>query len=130
MQDNVYFHDGKQSISGLAAEDVLGEDGMLSSVLGGYEKRSQQIEYSNFVDDIINGEDQIGVVEAGTGLGKSFAYLFPALKRTEQFVENGPVIISCYTKNLQDQLFYKDLPVIVDALDISVKAVKLKGRNN
>lgn len=130
VQDNVYFHDGKQSIGGLAAEDVLGEGGILSSVLDSYEKRSQQIEYSNFVDDIINGEAQIGVVEAGTGLGKSFAYLFPALKRTEQFVENGPVIISCYTKNLQDQLFYKDLPVIADALDISVKAVKLKGRNN
>jgi ATP-dependent DNA helicase DinG len=129
VQDNVYFHAGKQSVS-LNAEDVLGEGGILNKVLVGYEKRSQQIEYSNFIDDIINGEAQIGVVEAGTGLGKSFAYLFPALKRTEQFTENGPVIISCYTKNLQDQLFYKDLPVIADALDISVKAVKLKGRNN
>ncbi|MCK4904118.1 MAG: hypothetical protein KAS35_05455, partial [Candidatus Marinimicrobia bacterium] len=130
IQDNVYFHDGIKSIKSLAAEDVLGDGGMLNNVLDGYEKRSQQIEYSNFVDDIINGEDQIGVVEAGTGLGKSFAYLFPALKRTEQFVENGPVVISCYTKNLQDQLFYKDLPIITEALDIPVKAVKLKGRNN
>ena len=130
VQDNVYFHDGKQSINNLAAEDVLGEGGMLSNVLDGYEKRSQQIEYSNFVDDIINGEDKIGVVEAGTGLGKSFAYLFPALKRTEQFIDHGPVVISCYTKNLQDQLFYKDLPIIAEALDIPVKAVKLKGRNN
>ncbi|NHZ86287.1 MAG: hypothetical protein GWP19_10455 [Planctomycetia bacterium] len=130
VQDNVYLHNGKQSIKDLAAEDVLGEGGMLSNVLGGYEKRSQQIEYSNFVDDIINGEDKIGVVEAGTGLGKSFAYLFPALKRTEQFIDNGPVIISCHTKNLQDQLFYKDLPIITEALDIPVKAVKLKGRNN
>ncbi len=130
VQDNVYFHDGNQSITGLTAEDVLGENGTLSNVLDGYEIRSQQIEYSNFVDDIINGEDQIGVVEAGTGLGKSFAYLFPALKRTEQFTENGPVVISCYTKNLQDQLFYKDLPIIADSLNIPVKAVKLKGRNN
>ena len=130
IQDNVYFYDGIKSINSLAAEDVLGEGGMLNNVLDGYEKRSQQIEYSNFVDNIINGEDQIGVVEAGTGLGKSFAYLYPALKRTEQFVENGPVIISCYTKNLQDQLFYKDLPIITKALDIPVKAVKLKGRNN
>lgn len=130
IQDNVYFNDGIKSLENLSAEDVLGEGGLLSSVLNGYEKRSQQIEYSKFVDDIINGKDQIGVVEAGTGLGKSFAYLFPALKRTEQFVDKGPVIISCYTKNLQDQLFYKDLPVIADALNISVKAVKLKGRNN
>ena len=63
-------------------------------------------------------------------MGKSFAYLFPAIKRSEEFVENGPVIISCHTKNLQDQLFYKDLPVIAEALDIPLKAVKLKGRNN
>lgn len=129
-QDNVYVHDGIKSINSLGAEDVLGEGGMLNNVLDGYEKRSQQIEYSNFVDGIINGEDQIGVVEAGTGLGKSFAYLFPALKRTEQFVDNGPVVISCHTKNLQDQLFYKDLPIIAEALDIPVKAIKLKGRNN
>ncbi len=46
----------------------------------GTKNDSQQIEYSNFVDEIINGEEKIGVVEAGTGLGKSFAYLFPALK--------------------------------------------------
>ncbi|MEE8341292.1 MAG: exonuclease domain-containing protein, partial [Candidatus Neomarinimicrobiota bacterium] len=130
VYDNVYIHNGDQSIVEVDAEEVLGENGTLSSVLGGYEKRTQQIDYSNFVDEIINGEDQIGVVEAGTGLGKSFAYLFPALKRTEDFIENGPVIISCYTKNLQDQLFYKDLPVITEALNIPVKAVKLKGRNN
>ena len=128
--DNIYVHNGEKSINDVKAEEVLGEGGILSNVLKGYENRSQQIEYSNFVDDIINGEEKIGVVEAGTGLGKSFAYLFPALKRTEQFVDNGPVVISCYTKNLQDQLFYKDLPIIAEALDIPVKAVKLKGRNN
>ena len=44
--------------------------------------------------------------------------------------QDGPVVISCHTKNLQDQLFYKDLPIIAEALDIPVKAVKLKGRNN
>jgi len=130
IQDNVYYHDGVNSITDLSADDVIGEGGMLNNVLDGYEKRSQQIEYSNFVDEIINDEEKIGVVEAGTGLGKSFAYLFPAIKRTEQFVDNGPVVISCHTKNLQDQLFYKDLPIITEALDIPVKAVKLKGRNN
>ncbi|MFC1785944.1 exonuclease domain-containing protein, partial [Candidatus Neomarinimicrobiota bacterium] len=128
--DNIYVHNGEKLINNVKAEEVLGEGGILSNVLEGYENRSQQIEYSNFVDDVINGEDKIGVVEAGTGLGKSFAYLFPALKRTEQFVDNGPVVISCHTKNLQDQLFYKDLPIIAEALNIQVKAVKLKGRNN
>ncbi len=128
--DNIYIHQGENTIREVQAEEMFGEDGILNKVLGGYEKRSQQIEYSNFVDSILNNEEKIGVVEAGTGLGKSFAYLFPALKRTEQFIENGPVVISCHTKNLQDQLFYKDLPIVAEALDIPIKAVKLKGRNN
>lgn len=128
--DNVFFHKGTKSLKNIEPEDVFGNDGLLGSVIDGYEERSQQIEYAHFVDDVLNGEEKIGVVEAGTGLGKSFAYLFSALKRSEKFVENGPVIISCHTKNLQDQLFYKDLPVMADALDTPLKAVKLKGRNN
>ena len=130
IQSNVYFHSGTNSIKNVVAEDVFGKNGLLSTAIDSYEERSQQIEYSNFVDNVLSGEEKIGVVEAGTGLGKSFAYLFPALKRSENFVENGPVIISCHTKNLQDQLFYKDLPIIADALGIPLKAVKLKGRNN
>lgn len=129
-KSNVYFHQGTKNIQNVIAKDVFGKDGLLSSKLEGYEERSQQIEYSNFVDGILNGDEKIGVVEAGTGLGKSFAYLFPALKKSEKFVENGPVVISCHTKNLQDQLFYKDLPVITETLNIPLKAVKLKGRNN
>jgi len=128
--DNVYFHKGEHSLRNVVAKDVFGKDGLLSTVIDGYEERSQQIEYSNFVDNIFNGENKIGVVEAGTGLGKSFAYLFPALKRSENFIDNGPVVISCHTKNLQDQLFYKDLPIIAEALNLPVKVVKLKGRNN
>ena len=130
IYNNIYMHNGENAIGNVRAEEMFGKGGILNKVLDGYEKRSQQIEYSNFVDEIISGEGKIGVVEAGTGLGKSFAYLFPALKRTEQFIENGPVVISCYTKNLQDQLFYKDLPIVTESLDIPVKAVKLKGRNN
>jgi len=129
-KSNVYFHQGTKKIQNVTAKDVFGKDGLLSSRLDGYEERSQQIEYSNFVDEILNGDEKIGVVEAGTGLGKSFAYLFPALKKSERFVENGPVVVSCHTKNLQDQLFYKDLPIITETLDIPLKAVKLKGRNN
>lgn len=130
IQSNVYYHQGTNTIKNVLAEDVFEKDGLLSSIIKGYEERPQQVDYSNFVDDVLSGDDKIGVVEAGTGLGKSFAYLFPALKKSEKFVEDGPVIISCHTKNLQDQLFYKDLPIMADALDIPLKAVKLKGRNN
>ena len=127
---NVFIHDGKNSLCDVNATDVFGNSGFLSKILDEYENRDTQIEYSKCIEKIISGEEKIGVVEAGTGLGKSFAYIFATLKRSEQFIENGPVVISCYTKNLQDQLFYKDLPVMAKALALPVKAVKLKGRNN
>jgi ATP-dependent DNA helicase DinG len=64
------------------------------------------------------------VVEAGTGVGKTFAYLVPAL------LSGGKVIISTGTKHLQDQLYHKDLPVIREALQVPVKTALLKGRAN
>ena len=64
------------------------------------------------------------VVEAGTGVGKTFAYLYPAL------LKGGKVVISTATKNLQDQLFFNDIPKIREALKISVKVNILKGRGN
>ncbi len=124
------MHNGENAIGNVRAEEMFGEGGIRSNYWMDTKNALSRIEYSNFVDEIISGEEKIGVVEAGTGLGKSFAYLFPALKRTEQFIENGPVVISCHTKNLQDQLFYKDLPIVAESLDIPIKAVKLKGRNN
>lgn len=64
------------------------------------------------------------VVEAGTGVGKTYAYLIPALLSGQQ------VIVSTGSKNLQEQLFYKDLPALLDMLDIDPKIALLKGRNN
>jgi ATP-dependent DNA helicase DinG len=64
------------------------------------------------------------VAEAGTGTGKTFAYLVPAL------LSGGKVIVSTGTKNLQDQLFNKDLPTMRDALKVPVKIALLKGRAN
>ena len=59
----------------------------------------------------------IGALEAGTGLGKCLAYLFPAIKHSMESKHNKTVVISCYTKNLQDQLFHKDLPILSRALE-------------
>ena len=69
-----------------------------------------------------------GVLEAGTGLGKSLAYLFASFKRKYETDQRGPVIIACNTKHLQDQLFFKDLPQLADALKTSVSALIIKGR--
>ena len=75
------------------------------------------------VSDAIR-DNAILVVEAGTGTGKTFAYLVPAL------INGGKVIISTGTKNLQDQLFQKDLPMVRDALKAGVTVALLKGRAN
>ena len=70
------------------------------------------------------------MLEAGTGLGKSMGYLFSAIKRKYETDSRGPVVIACNTKHLQDQLFYKDLPKLTEALNTSLKAVLIKGRKN
>jgi ATP-dependent DNA helicase DinG len=64
------------------------------------------------------------VVEAGTGIGKSLAYLVPALRSGER------IIVSTGTKTLQDQLYFRDLPVVLEALGLSVRKALLKGRGN
>ena len=91
---------------------------------------TNQIKFIDFLSDVINQEDSIGIVEAGTGLGKSFGYLYEAMKYVCETENNTPVVISCHTKSLQDQLFYKDLPVLAKAIENPISAVKLKGRAN
>ncbi len=130
MMNNSYFFDGETDVTGLTPESVFGPDGYLAQSLGDFEDRKDQVNFSNFVADIITGEPAKGIVEAGTGLGKSMAYLLPALKKAAETDGDVPVIISCYTKHLQDQLFHKDLPQLADAVQTSVRAVKLKGRSN
>lgn len=130
QNDNVFSQDGTDSIYDMSSDDVFGRAGLLHKHMEQFEERVEQKLYSKFVENIFNGEPQIGIAEAGTGLGKSMAYLFPALKRVSNGEDTGPTIISCHTKHLQDQLFYKDLPLIAKALNVPIRAIKLKGRNN
>jgi ATP-dependent DNA helicase DinG len=95
----------------------------LAAEVASFRPREQQREMALAVAGAIRG-NEILVVEAGTGTGKTFAYLVPAL------LAGGKVIISTGTKNLQDQLFQKDLPMVRDALKAPVSVALLKGRSN
>ena len=127
---NVFIHEGKKDISNRNSTEVFGPDGDLDQSYEAYEDRPNQAYFSQFVDDILTSPGGIGIAEAGTGLGKSMAYLFPAIKYNLTHPDDGPIIVSCYTKHLQDQLFNKDLPRLTHAIDSSVHAVVMKGRSN
>jgi ATP-dependent DNA helicase DinG len=98
-------------------------DGALSKVIPGYQPRSAQLEMAEAIAGAIKQKRHL-IAEAGTGTGKTFAYLVPAI------LSGKKVIISTGTKNLQDQLFNKDLPVIRKAMKTPFIAALLKGRSN
>ncbi|MBH49312.1 MAG: hypothetical protein CMG69_00955 [Candidatus Marinimicrobia bacterium] len=129
-QTNWYSKSGNDSNNFPDVNDIFGEKGRLSKSISRFEKRDSQIKYIEFIDSVIYNNHSIGIVEAGTGLGKSLGYLYEAVKYVCNTDRKKPVVISCYTKSLQDQLFYKDLPDILEVLDGSLRAVKLKGRAN
>ncbi|MGR8929039.1 MAG: ATP-dependent DNA helicase [Gammaproteobacteria bacterium] len=105
-------------------ESIFGRDGALANVIAGYSPRVAQIEMAHKIAEAIADEQNL-IAEAGTGTGKTFAYLIPAI------LSGKKVIVSTGTKNLQDQLFNKDLPVIRKALSRTpFKASLLKGRAN
>ncbi len=130
MFNNVFVSNGKSHLADISVEDVFSAGGRLSQVFENYEERKSQQEYSSFVSEMINEDISYCAIEAGTGLGKSLAYLFPALKKAFDKDNKYPVVISCHTKHLQDQLFNKDLPLLSKALDVPLHALILKGRSN
>ncbi len=110
--------------------DFFAESGELSQKFGTYETRDQQVAMATAIARAFNSQ-QFLTVEAGTGTGKSLAYLVPAIQwALKNNAENGRVVISTNTKNLQEQLFFKDLPVLSGILKDEFKAVLLKGRGN
>lgn len=106
---------------------ILDYGGAFEAYFPNYENRPEQIEMLYAVTEALS-EQQHLMVEAGTGVGKSFAYLIPAALWSMQNGER--VIISTNTINLQDQLINKDIPDLQDALDLDLYATVLKGRNN
>jgi DNA polymerase-3 subunit epsilon/ATP-dependent DNA helicase DinG len=106
---------------------LLEYGGPFSRYFPGYEQRSQQVEMLRAVTDALS-EGYHLMVEAGTGTGKSFAYLTPAALWAVE--NNTRVVISTNTINLQEQLIKKDIPDLRAALGIDLRAVVLKGRGN
>jgi len=110
--------------------DILGPTGRIAARLERYESRPQQIAMAEAVFDAL-GKRRHLVVEAGTGVGKSFAYLVPAILATA--CENPPVkriVISTHTIALQEQLVHKDLPLLNAVIPLEFSAVLVKGRHN
>ncbi|MDR2631151.1 MAG: ATP-dependent DNA helicase DinG [Spirochaetaceae bacterium] len=106
---------------------ALEAGGAISRRLPSFEIRESQLELMRFIIRGFN-EDALAAAEAGTGVGKSFAYLLPALMFA---LENGErIVLSTATITLQQQLFDKDIPLVAAALDKKVKAVLVKGRGN
>lgn len=106
-----------------ALSQIFKANGALADAIQGFSERKEQLEMALAIESAIKNNKQL-IAEAGTGTGKTFAYLVPAL------LSGGKVIISTGTKTLQDQLFNRDLPNVRDALKIPVTVAMLKGRAN
>ena len=109
------------------ALNLLEPGSKISSSLNDYEERPEQLEMATVVTSSFN-EDKVALIEAGTGIGKSMAYLIPSvlwsLKNRER------IVISTNTINLQEQLISKDIPFLQKNIDHEFKAVLVKGRGN
>lgn len=103
--------------------EIFAPEGWLASRIEGFSYRPQQQEMAQQVAEIMQ-QGGVLICEAGTGTGKTFAYLVPAL------MSGRKVIISTGTKNLQDQLYHRDLPKVRQSLSSPVSTALLKGRSN
>jgi len=104
-------------------EEILGKNSALARSLDGFEYRQSQIEMACLIQDALI-EKIPAIVEAGTGTGKTFGYLVPLI------LSDKRCVISTGTKNLQEQIFFKDIPLLTKATGLRVSALLMKGRKN
>lgn len=109
--------------SELTVNDVLGSEGIIKQYIPGFQSRDSQLAMAELIQQSI-ADRECQVIEASTGIGKSFAYLVPA------FLASGKTLISTGTKNLQDQLYSKDIPLIKKTIVSGKRLALLKGRSN
>lgn len=117
----------------LNCQDVLGPEGRIAKRLANYEHRPEQLAMADAVAEAIAAQRHL-VVEAGTGVGKSFAYLVPAILASAGPRPEGQsrrrVIVSTHTISLQEQLLRKDIPFLRSVMGLEFTAVLVKGRGN
>ena len=130
-----------KSSAPLTAADILGSEGLIARRLQNYEQRPQQLAMAEAVAKAIANERHL-VVEAGTGVGKSFAYLVPAILAATAPTADGVqpadnkskkplrVVVSTHTISLQEQLISKDVPLLNSVIPREFSAVLVKGRRN
>lgn len=106
-----------------SSRHILDKDGPFSDLLNGFAPRAEQIQMAEAIEKALDQDGSL-VVEAGTGIGKTLAYLVPVL------LSGKRAIISTGTKTLQDQLYFRDLPLVMEALELKVDHALLKGRAN
>jgi len=104
-------------------EEILGKKGIFAKGLDSYEYRPQQVEMADAIARALQEGGNL-IVEAGPGTGKTFAYLIPAI------YSNHRVVVSTGTKNLQEQIFFKDIPLLREMLPVKFSAAYMKGREN
>jgi ATP-dependent DNA helicase DinG len=107
----------------ISIEEIFGAGGLLEKRHPGYEFRGSQLEMAQIADDAFRKHQHV-VIEAGTGTGKTLAYLIPAIRSGRR------VVISTATKSLQEQLFQKDVPFLQKHFAPNLKAALMKGRSN
>ena len=112
-----------QPSTALTVDLLLGPGGALQSALSAYEHRPEQLQMARAVERAFNEQSYL-LAEAGTGTGKTLAYLVPAL------LSGRRVVVSTATKTLQDQIFFKDLPLLRERMGLQFEAAYLKGRSN
>ena len=111
------------SISADHIDDILGPNGLVSRSLEGFEFRTAQVEMAHLIEKAIR-EKRSAIIEAGTGTGKTLGYLVPLV------LSGKKAVISTGTKNLQEQIFFKDIPLLEKAMGFDVDAMLMKGRKN
>ena len=104
-------------------QSILETDGILAQSLQGFEFRPSQLQMALLIEDSIRKKTP-ALIEAGTGTGKTFGYLVPVI------LSGKKSVISTGTKNLQEQIYFKDIPLLNKATHLNIDAVMMKGREN
>ena len=119
------FNPKEENNIDVSLKNIFDDDGLLASLIPNYDFRRNQYNFAkDYAKNII--ESSVLVAEADTGIGKTFSYIAASLLNKRK----NKIIISSSTHNLQNQLFYKDIPLISKALNIKVKVAIVKGMNN